>query len=313
MRIVSLLPSATEIVCLLGLADQLVGVSHDSDWPEDIVRTLPVLNTVSIDTSRMTSREIDAAASHGHTGASLYHVDADLLSGLQPDVILTQEICEVCAVSRRDVELATSVLGYAPTVLSLSPVTLDQVLEDVCLVARAAGLPEERGAEVASSLRERLERVRQAAHGLPRSRVFCMEWLDPPYTAGHWMPEMVEIAGGRDELGTPAGPSRRIDWNDVVEYSPEVVVLIPCSLALERVAAEFETVRALDGWNELPAVKHGRVYAGATELFSRSGPRLVDGVETLARLLHPDVFSEPLPPGQALKLSADGQRLEPYT
>jgi iron complex transport system substrate-binding protein len=310
VRIVSLLPSATEIVCELNLTDQLVGVSADSDWPIDVVARLPVLNTVAIDTALMTSREIDEAASDGHRGASLYHVDADLLRQLRPDLILTQEICEVCAVSRRDVELASQTLGYTPRVLSLSPVTLDQVLADVELVARTAGAPSD---FLVTSLRERLERVQQRAQGLTRARVFCMEWLDPPYTAGHWVPEMVELAGGVDELGTAGGSSRRVAWPDVLDYAPDVIVLMPCSFDLERTASEFDLLRQLDGWQMLPAVKSGRVFAGHTHLFSRSGPRLVDGVEALARMLHPEQFGEPLPPGQVMKLSADGEHLEPYS
>ena len=154
--------------------------------------------------------------------------------------------------------------------------------------------------------------MRTRAAELTRPRVFCMEWLDPPYTAGHWVPEMVDLAGGRDELGTPAGPSRRIEWQDVVAYAPEVLVLMPCSLELERVAAEFGLLRELPGWDTLPAVQSGQVYAGNTHLFSRSGPRLVGGVEALARMLHPERFSEPIPSHQALKVSSDGQRLEPY-
>jgi iron complex transport system substrate-binding protein len=311
VRIISLLPSATEIVSVLGLDGLLVGVSHDSDWPPEVVRQLPVLNTVSIDTQAMSSREIDEAASGGHQGASLYHVDADLLRALQPDLVLTQEICEVCAVSRRDVEVATKTLGYAPRILSLSPVTLEQVLEDIELVARSVGQAE-RGVQPVLQLRARLEAVRQRAAGLRRPRVFCMEWLDPPYTAGHWVPEMVELAGGRDELGTAAGPSRRIEWQAVVDYAPEVIVLMPCSLELERVAAELPLLRELPNWQALPAVRSGQVFAGHTHLFSRSGPRLVDGVEALARLLHPEVFDQPLPAGQTLKLSTTGELLEPY-
>ena len=310
VRIVSLLPSATEIVCELNLADQLVGVSADSDWPTDIVDQLPVLNTVAIDTAQMSSREIDSAASDGHRGASLYHVDAELLRQLRPDLILTQEICEVCAVSRRDVELASQTLGYTPRVLSLSPVTLGQVLEDVELVARTTGAPSD---TLVTPLRERLERVRNRSRGLGRSRVFCMEWLDPPYTAGHWVPEMVEMAGGVDEMGTSGGPSRRIDWSDVLAYAPDVIVLMPCSFDLERSASEFDLLRQLDGWQALPAVQSGQVFAGHTHLFSRSGPRLVDGVEALARMLHAEQFTEPLPPGQAMKVSADGTRLQPYS
>jgi iron complex transport system substrate-binding protein len=311
VRIVSLLPAATEIVCLLGLEEHLVGISDDSDWPVHVVKRLPVLNTISIDTTQMTSAEIDASASDGHSGASLYHVDPVLLRNLKPDLILTQEICEVCAVSRRDVEVATRTLGYTPQILSLSPVTLDQVLDDISLVANSAGMhsPEP---EITAGLRQRLSLVRARAADLPRPRVFCMEWLDPPYTAGHWVPEMVALAGGSDELGTPAGPSRRIAWDDVVAYAPEVLVLMPCSLELERVASEFHLVRSLPNWTQLAAVQSGQVYAGNTHLFSRSGPRLVDGVETLARILHPETFDQPIPPHQASKISPDGQRLEPY-
>jgi len=298
---------------MLGIGDQLVGISADSDWPAEVARRLPVLNTVSIDTSSLSSKEIDAAASaEGHSGVSLYHVDPDLLRELGPELILTQETCEVCAVSRGDVELATRTLGYTPRVVSLGAVTLDQVLEDIGTLARAADVREEAVRRAEQPLRERLERVRTRAADAPRPRVFCMEWLDPPYTAGHWMPEMVAIAGGRDELGTDGGPSRRIEWDDVLAYAPDAIVLIPCSLSLERVASEFELLRALPGWDELRAVQTGRVYAGNTQLFSRSGPRLVDGVEALARMLHPDRFAEPLPPNQALRVSADRTHLEPY-
>jgi iron complex transport system substrate-binding protein len=313
VRIVSLLPSATEMVCMLGLGDQLVGVSADSDWPAEVVQCLPVLNSVSIDTSSLSSKQIDAAASaNGHSGASLYHVDPDLLRQLRPELILTQETCEVCAVSRRDVELATRTLGYTPRVHSLSAVTLGQVLEDLGTLARAADVSEDDLRRAEQPLHERLERVRTRTTNAERPRVFCMEWLDPPYTAGHWMPEMVAIAGGCDELGTDGGPSRRIEWDDVLAYAPEVIVLIPCSLPLERVAAEFELLRALPGWAELRAVQAGRVFAGNTQLFSRSGPRLVDGVEALARMLHPERFVAPLPPDQALGISEDRTRLEPY-
>jgi iron complex transport system substrate-binding protein len=314
VRIVSLLPSATEIVSLLGLEEALVGVSADSDWPPQVVARLPVLNTVSIDPAAMTSREIDAAASaSGHQGASLYHVDAGLLRELQPDLVLTQEICEVCAVSRRDVALATQTLGYEPRVLSLSPVTLEQVFEDIDLVARSSG-EAGRSASIVAGLRARLDAVRERVRGRARPRVFCMEWLDPPYTAGHWVPEMVDIAGGHDELGTAAGPSRRIDWQEIVDYAPEVIVLMPCSLELGRVAAEFSLLAELPGWADVPAVRDRRVFAGSTQLFSRSGPRLVDGVEVLARMLHGDAFAHlgPLPADQALRVSADGVRLEPF-
>jgi iron complex transport system substrate-binding protein len=186
------------------------------------------------------------------------------------------------------------------------------VLDDVRLVARTAHLPSDVAEEIVRSLSARLDAVRARVADRPRPRAFCLEWLDPPYTAGHWVPGMVELAGGRDALGTPAGPSRPIAWREVVDYAPEVVVLMPCSLSLERVAAEFAVVRDRPGWWQLPAARSGQVYAGNTHLFSRSGPRLVDGVEALARMLHPEVSGDPLPAGRALKVSADGQRLEPY-
>jgi iron complex transport system substrate-binding protein len=299
------------MVHLLGLDAALVGISADSDWPPELVQRLPVLNTVAINTSGLSSGQIDAAASDGHRGGSLYHVDPEHLRSVRPDLILTQDICEVCAVSRRDVDLASVTLGYTPTVLSQSPVTLEQVLEDIESVARAAGVPA-RGQDLARSLRARLEAVRTRAAGLQGARVFCMEWLDPPYSAGHWVPGMVELAGGQDELGRPGGYSRPIDWAEIVEYQPEVMVLMPCSLSLEQVATEFPLLAERPGWAELPAVQSGQVYAGNTHLFSRSGPRLVEGVEVLARLLHPDVFSAPLPDGSALVLSSDGTRLVPF-
>jgi iron complex transport system substrate-binding protein len=311
VRIASLHPAATDLVHLLGLDAALVGVSADSDWPPELVQRLTVLNTVAIDTSGLSSSQIDAAASEGHRDCSLYHVDPDRLRSVRPDLILTQDICEVCAVSRRDVDLAMATLGYTPTVLSQSPVTLEQVLDDAESVARAAGVPE-RGSELARSLRARLDAVRTRAAGLQRPRVLCMEWLDPPYSAGHWVPEMVELAGGRDELGQAGGYSRPIDWQEIVDYQPEVLVLMPCSLSLEQVASEFPLLIQLPGWTELPAVQSGRVCAGNTHLFSRSGPRLVDGVEVLARLLHPQVFSELLPDGSALVLSSDGTSLVPF-
>jgi iron complex transport system substrate-binding protein len=219
VRIVSLVASATEIVAHLGLEASLVGVSADSDWPPHVVERLPVLNTISFDPSKLSSGEIDAAASHGHSGASLYHVDAELLRSLQPDLILTQEVCDVCSVSRRDLDAATELLGYRPTMLSLNAINLEEVLADIQLVADAAGVSARRRAAV-DALRGRLSRVKERLVEAARgdiswvdgalARVFCMEWLDPPYYAGHWVPEMVELAGGRDSLGIASGPSREI-------------------------------------------------------------------------------------------------------
>lgn len=160
--------------------------------------------------------------------------------------------------------------------------------------------------------RARLDAIRSRTVGLPRPRVFCLEWLDPPYSAGHWVPEMVELAGGYDELGQPGGYSRPIDWQEILDYTPEVVVLMPCSLSLDQVAAEFPLLAERPGWANLPAVQSRRVYAVNTHLFSRSGLRLIDGVEALARLLHPDVVSNQLPEGSALAISLDRSQLLPF-
>ena len=314
MRIASLVASATEIVAYLGLEQQLVGVSADSDWPPRVVKDLPVLNTIAFNPDTMSSAEIDAAANAGHTGASLYHVDGELLRSLHPDLVLTQEVCEVCSVSRHDVDQATEMLGYTPRMLSLNAVNLEEVFADIQSVATEVGVAEQGQAQVAS-LRERLERVRQRHNSRVQSRrprVLCLEWLDPLYSAGHWIPQMVALAGGREELGNDGGPSREISFEDVLEYAPDVIVLMPCSLPLERVAAEFPQLRERAGWDELPAVRNRRVFAGHTDLYARAGPRLVDGVETLARMLDPDCFPEPLPDNQALKISADGLRLDPF-
>jgi iron complex transport system substrate-binding protein len=299
------------MVFFLGLGDQLVGISADSDWPPELVQHLPVLNTVAFNPDVLSSAEIDAAASGGHRGASLFHVDAELLRTLRPELILTQELCSVCAVSRGDVDRAANLLGYCPRILSLNPLTIDEMLQDLRSVAAAARVAK-RGATLVDSLQRRLDILRENTAPLGKLRVCCMEWLDPPYSAGHWVPQMVQYAGGHDVLGTLAGPSRRVEWQDILDCRPEALILIPCSLSLERVGSEFGFLRTRPGWETLPAVKSGRVFAGHTHLFSQSGPRLVDGAEALARMLHPDIFLAPLLPGQALKMSADGQVLEPY-
>jgi iron complex transport system substrate-binding protein len=316
VRIASLVASATEIVAFLGLEEQLVGVSADSDWPSDVVRGLPVLNTIAFNPETMSSAEIDAAASSGHTGASLYHVDGELLRNLHPDLVLTQEICDVCSVSRHDVDRAAELLGYTPRMLSLNAVNLEEVFADIQLVAQEAGVADRAQARVAS-LRQRVERVRghhrwdcQIRSQPPR--VLSLEWLDPPYSAGHWIPRMVALAGGQEVLGNDGGPSREIMFEDVLESAPDVIVLMPCSLQLERVAAEFPQLRERPGWQDLPAAINRRVFAGHTDLFARAGPRLVDGVEALARMLDPHCFSDALPEKVALKVSHDGTRLEPF-
>ena len=293
MRIVSLVPSATEIVCALGLSDALVGISQDCDFPPEI-RGRPVLSAAIVepaDPSALIDRRIRQAV---HNGQSVYHLDAAALARLAPDLILTQELCAVCAPSYTLVERAAKVLHGQPQVLSLEPAGLSDVLDNILLVGRIAG--GERRAEVlVERLRARIDAIRR--HPVPlRPRVACLEWLDPLYAGGHWIPEMVDAAGGLDVLGQAGGPSRLIPWDAVLGAHPEVLVLMPCGFDVRRTRAELGRLTGRPGWLDLPAVRGSRVYlTDASAYFNRPGPRLVDGLEILASAIHPEIFRAPLP------------------
>ena len=288
MRVASLLPSATEMVHFAGAGENLVGVTHECDYPSG-VQNLPKLTNSKIDNS-MTSAEIDAAIGRHLTDTgSIYALDVDLLAELSPDLILTQGLCEVCAVSMNLVEEAASTLQRKPEILSLNPASLDDVLEDAARIGEALGRGKETSEKIAA-LRERVARVEEAVAGLPRPRVGCIEWLDPPFSAGHWVPEMVRLAGGEELFAGPGEPSRRLTWNDIFEASPEVLILMPCGFGVERTIHEARALPGLPGWAEVPAVKSGRAWAvDANSYFSRPAPRLVEGVEILARILHSEV------------------------
>jgi iron complex transport system substrate-binding protein len=292
MRIASLLPGATEIVYLLGLGDQLVGVSHECDYPP-AARRKPVVTRAPFDAHALSSADIDRLVSEtSGAGRELYHVAPEAIGAVAPDLVLTQGLCEVCAVSVRAVNAA---LPDGPRVLSLDAGTLADVLADIGRVADAAGVPE-RGAAVAAGLRARLDAVRDRAAGLPRRRVVCLEWLDPLYCAGHWVPEMVALAGGDEALGRPGEFSHPIAWDDVRRAAPEVLLLMPCGFGPDRALADAAALRRLPGWADLPAVLAGAVWAvDGNAYFSRPGPRLVDGVELAARILHPATFGAPEP------------------
>jgi iron complex transport system substrate-binding protein len=288
VRVASLLPSATEMVHFAGAGENLVGVTHECDYPSG-VQNLPKLTNSKIDNS-MTSAEIDAAIGRHLTDTgSIYALDVDLLAELSPDLILTQGLCDVCAVSMNLVEEAASTLQRKPEILSLNPASLDDVLEDAARIGEALGRGKETSEKIAA-LRERLARVEAAVADLPRPRVGCIEWLDPPFSAGHWVPEMVRLAGGVELFSGPGEPSRRLTWQDVFEAAPEVLVLMPCGFGVERTIHEARGLPEAPGWDELPAVKNGRVWAvDANSYFSRPAPRLVEGAEILARILHSGV------------------------
>jgi iron complex transport system substrate-binding protein len=282
------------MVHFCGAGDALVGVTHECDYP-DGVEKLPHLTSSRIDGHDMTSAEIDAAVEEHLTEAgSIYALDARLLAELAPDLIVTQSLCDVCAVSMDLLGDALARLNYEPEVISLNPTSLREVLDDTVRMGEILGNGEETRAKVAA-LEERLARVEEIVAGLPRPRVGCIEWLDPPFSAGHWVPEMVGIAGGVEILAASGKPSARLGWEEVYEATPEVLVLMPCGFDARRTVEEARRVLPdLPGWSRLPAVGEGRVWAvDANSYFSRPAPRLVDGVEILARILHPEVFGEP--------------------
>jgi iron complex transport system substrate-binding protein len=286
VRVASLLPSATEMVHFAGAGESLVGVTHECDYPPS-VQNLPKLTSSKIDNS-MTSAEIDAAIGRHLTDTgSIFALDVDLLAKLSPDLILTQGLCDVCAVSMNLVEEAASALQRRPEFLSLNPASLDDVLGDAARIGEALGRGKETSEKIAA-LRERLARVEEAVAGLSRPRVGCIEWLDPPFSAGHWVPEMVRLAGGEELFSRPGEPSARLTWPDVFEAAPEVLILMPCGFGVELTIHEARALPEMPGWDELPAVKNGRVWVvDANSYFSRPAPRLVEGVEILARILHP--------------------------
>jgi iron complex transport system substrate-binding protein len=305
VRIVTLLPSATEIAFALGLGDQVVAVSHECDYPP-AARERPAVTRSPLHGHALSSAEIDRRTTEQlREGGTLYYLDADRLRDLAPDLILTQELCDVCAVAQPEVKRAVRQLGTAPRVLSLEPNTLDDVLATIEAVGAATGR-EAKAAVLVAELQARIARVREGAAAVAaRPRVFCLEWTDPPWVAGHWVPEIVALAGGADMLGGVGQPSVRIAWERVREAAPEVVVLMPCGYDLARTLAERDVVQALPGWDELPAVRAGRVYAvDGSSYFNRPGPRLVDGLELLAHLFHPDLFARPALPDAVAPLAA---------
>ncbi len=310
MRVVSLLPSATEIVHFVGAGDALVGVTHECDYPPG-VENLPKLTATSIDHA-LESAEIDAAIGKLLTDTgSIYSLDTELLEELEPDLVLTQGLCDVCAVSLSVVEQAAASLPHPPRVLSMNPTSLDEVFDATIEVGDVVGRGAEARAKVAA-LGRRLARLQEAVAGLPRPRVGCIEWLDPPFSAGHWVPEMVRTAGGEELFAGPGRPSRRLSWEEVFEAAPEVLVLMPCGFDAARTLKEAQALPELPGWGELPAVKSGRVWAvDANSYFSRPAPRLAEGVEILARILHPQAFPDAPGPKDAVRFAFPVAPLKP--
>jgi iron complex transport system substrate-binding protein len=279
------------MVHFAGAGDALVGVTHECDYPPG-VENLPHLTSSLIDGKNMSSAEIDAAVGRNLTdGDSIYGLDAELLEELAPDLIVTQGLCEVCSVSLNLVERVAEGLSIQPEVFSTDPTSIREVLDDTVEVGELVGKGEETRRKV-TGLEERLVRVEERVADLERPSVGCIEWLDPPFSAGHWVPEMVRRAGGEELFAGPGERSVRLNWDAVFEADPDVIVMMPCGFDADRALQEAQHLPELDGWEELSAVRNGRVWAvDANSYFSRPAPRLVEGVEILAHILHPEAFS----------------------
>ena len=300
VRVVSLLPAATEIVAALGMLDHLVGVSHECDFPP-AVHDLPRVTRCAIHGNALPSADIDrwVKTELERTG-TLYTMDEALLRRLAPDVIITQRLCDVCAVGYGTVTAFAATLPGPPAVVNLEPQTLAEVFGDVRRVAAALGVPE-RAAGVIAPLEARVGRVRRRAAGAAARRCVLLEWIDPPFRSGHWGPELVALAGGVDPVGRAGEDAVQVPWDVVRDAAPEVLVIACCGFDVARTARDLPILRGYPGFADLPAVRNRAVWiVDGSAYFSRPGPRLVDSLELLAPLVHPELYAgAPLPPGVA--------------
>jgi iron complex transport system substrate-binding protein len=298
-KIVSLLPSATEIVCALGFRENLVGRSHECDYPE-AVSALPICTVPKFDIAGG-SRDIDERVrSASADGGGLYSVDRDVLSSLAPDIVITQDQCEVCAVDVREVEEAVrDCVGPEALIVTLEAESVAGIYEDIRSVAEALDVVVE-GEAIVDALIARYEAASARAHqDSDYPGILCLEWMDPLMAAGNWLPELVDAAGGESLLVGRFEPSRRIEWDEVMHAAPGVLLLMPCGFDIERTMAELDVLQGRPGWEDLLAVRNGRVYvADGNAYFNRPGPRIVDSLEILTEVLHPDRF-EPAGQGSA--------------
>ncbi len=288
MRICSLLPSATEVIALLGLSDELVGISHECDYPPS-VRNVPIMVEPIIPPQGLASADIDRQVGQlVASGQRLYRLNDSLLRQARPDLVLSQDLCHVCAVTPDQLHDALSSLSHQPTVLTLNPHTIRDVIADVIRIGDAAGRPAE-GHRLAAQLRDRLEAVRARAQDLShRPRVACIEWLSPLYVAGHWVPEMVQFAGGQDVLAQPGTPSRVVTWDEILAEAPDILIVMPCGFSVERTQTElFHLMQQPGQWPLSSDLIQHTFLVDASSYFSRPGPRLIDGIELLAAIFHP--------------------------
>src|SRR6266513_3136396 len=292
-RIVSLLPAATEIAAALGLMEDVVAVSHECDFPIE-ANTRPRVTNCPVHNAGLASKEIDEWVRRAlRENGTINTIDEPLLRELRPDVILTQKLCDVCAVGYGTVARLAETLPGPPQLVNLEPTSLSDIFDDIQRVAKACGVPE-RARGIIAKLSERVEgvqlRVDRISH---RPRCFLMEWVDPPFCSGHWGPELVEIAGGYDPLGRKHQPSVEINWEAVLDAQPEIIVLALCGYDVDRAQRDYELLRKFPGFDSLPAAQNNRIHiVDASAYFARPGPRIVDSLEILAGILHPEEFPE---------------------
>ena len=290
-RIVSLLPSTTEIVCALGMKSSLVGRSHECDYPAS-VKNLPACTEPKFEpdgTSYQIDQRVKALL---QDGLSVYRVDAEVLAALEPDIIITQDHCEVCAASLEEVRKATQeILGDDVSIISVSPTDLNGVFDAIEDIAEALGA-ESKAEEVTGNMKTRFSQIREKVNNRPVQNICCLEWMEPLMAAGNWIPELVDIAGGR-ELGAVAGKhSPILEWNNLLELNPEVLAIVPCGYTIEQTLSELDTLTKHKDWSRLNAVRNSNIYVlDGNQFFNRPGPRLTDSAEIFAEILHPDIFN----------------------
>jgi iron complex transport system substrate-binding protein len=293
VRIVSLLPAATEIGAALGLMDQVVGVSHECDFPKE-ANARPRVTHCPVHNAGLASGEVDQWVRGAlRNNGTIYSMDEALLRELHPNVILTQKLCDVCAVGYGTVARLAETLPGPPKVVNLEPTSLSDIFDDIRRVGEVCEVPE-RAEKLIADLSARVEIVQRRVNGISdRRRCFLMEWVDPPFCSGHWGPELVEIAGGQDLLGRKHRPSAEVHWHEVLEARPEVMVLALCGYDINRARRDYELLRSFPDFDSLPAARGGEIYlVDASAYFARPGPRIVDSLEILAGILHPEEFPE---------------------
>ena len=294
-RIVSFLPSATEVLYQIGAGDLIVGVTHECKFPEAAKRKPRVINS-SFNPSKLSSKEIDNKIIElMHYGRDIYVIDDKILKEAKPDLIVAQGICEVCSPFTKEIKRAISILDYEPDILILDPHDLDDILISIIAVAERVGRIKE-GRKLVDSLQNRINSIRMRPKG-NKPKVICVEWIDPFFTAGHWIPQMVEIAGGINGLSSSGKPSHRINVNEIMNFDPDKIILMPCGFDIDRILIEFEQVKNSNEWKSLLTIQNNEIFAvDAGKYFSKPSPRTVTGLEILAKIIHPDKFTDQLTP-----------------